>query len=346
MRSRMIVFWMLVLCYALAPMAVAETADELWKQVLSLDAGPGEALQEQGKAAEAILSHLRKQEQALRKFLESAPEDQRAFEAGMRLARMLQIQSDLTGSPGSLGEAERIFEELDRKAVGAQKVEVEFAKLAMQMRLYRPGDAERREALLGAVKQFAKRHPEDRRLAALLVEMAGLYPEQPKTMRGLLGEAQQLARGDEMRARIADDFRRLDLLGKPLGLELTGLNGKRFQVENLRGRVVVLFFFGLFAPYTSEAVETLKKAAAEVPELVVVGVSLDARPEPVEAMLAGAGVHWRVGFDGMGWEGRAVRSLGVNSAPSAWMLDPKGRLRSISALNEPAKMARQLLREL
>ena len=56
-------------------------------------------------------------------------------------------------------------------------------------------------------------------------------------------------------------------------------------------------------------------------------------------------VTWPVIFDGKGWESPLIRELGINELPTVWLLDAKGRLRSLNALEGTAAQVRQLLKE-
>ena len=54
-----------------------------------------------------------------------------------------------------------------------------------------------------------------------------------------------------------------------------------------------------------------------------------------------------VAFDGKGWESPLVRSLGINSLPTLWIVDRKGNLRALNARTdrEASALIAQLLRE-
>ena len=51
---------------------------------------------------------------------------------------------------------------------------------------------------------------------------------------------------------------------------------------------------------------------------------------------------WPVAFDGKGWESPLVRGLGINALPTVWLLDARGRLRSLNALENTVAQIRQL----
>jgi hypothetical protein len=325
----------------------AEPADALWGRILELDAGPREPQFAPEQTGQVVMRHLVAQEEALRVFISSWSSDPRAFEAGLRMARLQQIRADLEGAPNRLDEAARILEELGRRAVGIQTAEVEFAQLAMEMRTSRVVAPERREHLLGSARRFARRYPEDRRLGALYAEMASLFADQPKVMRTLLIQAELNARGEDLRRRIADDLKRVDWVGKELPLDFNGMDGEHLNVSGMKGGVGAVLFFSAGSPQSRGAIQGLKKAMDGLPKgaLRVLAVSVDTRAEPVKALWREAGVDWPVAFDPAGWEAVGVRALGVNAIPVVWLLDRRGRLRSLVGLQATVTQVRQLLNE-
>ena len=47
--------------------------------------------------------------------------------------------------------------------------------------------------------------------------------------------------------------------------------------------------------------------------------------------------------DGHAWEGELVRSLGINTLPTVWVLDRKGRLLTLNARDKAPDIIRQAL---
>ncbi len=329
---------------ALAGTAFGAGVEEDWGRVTILDAGPQN--RSGTDARSAALAHLDAQEKALRDFLGAHPQDSHAFEGRLRLSRLLQIKGSIQGSPKSIEEGRRLLDQLDAGATTPeQRVEVDFARVTLLMRSMRAPTPESRERLHEAARRFQRAHPDDRRLPALLAEVAALFSLQPKTMRALLLEAEPNARDEDLKGRIADDLKRLDLLGQPLPFQASGLNGKPIDLAELRGSVVLLVFFARWSPPSLEALDSLKRTVAQMPNsgVRVVAMSLDPKPEPVSELLRERNLSWPVAFDGKGWESPLIRSLGINALPTVWLLDKQGRLRSLNALESTSSQVRQLL---
>ena len=328
------------------PVARAGTAEEDWKAVVVLDAGPPGEPKTQDEARARALGHLEKQERALRAFLAAHSEDERAFEARLRLSRALQIRADFTGEGKLRVEAGKLLDEIDRTATPAQRVEVDFARITALMRALREPTREQREELLAAARKFQRNHPADRRVAALLAEVAGLFDMQPPVKLALLEDALPLAKDAELRSRIADDLKRVRLFGQTFPLAGPTLQGRKADVEQFRGKPLLIVFFADFSPPSTAALASVQRFFADFGGGVqVLGVSLDGKRETVATLLREMKVTWPVIFDGKGWQSPAVRDIGINALPTVWLLDAKGRLRSLNALEGTAAQVRQLLRE-
>ncbi len=320
----------------------AGSAEEDWAKVTALDAGPKST---QGDARGVAAAHLDRQENALRSFLSEHGGDAHAFEAGIRLARLLQIRGGIEGSRKAFEDAAHILDSLAKSATPEQRVEVDFARVTFLMRTLSPGSTQGRDRLLAAARNFQHAHPDDRRVAPLLAEVSSLFLLQPQTMRALLDDADTLATETHLRGRIADDLRRIDLLGQPVTLNSQTTDGKPFDLEDAHGSIVALVFFAAWSPLSVSTLETMKRATAPFKDVRLIGVSLDSELPPLTAALREKGIADSVVYDGKSWESPAIRTLGINSLPTVWLLDRKGRLRSLDGTQSTASQLRQLVGE-
>lgn len=313
--------------------AVGAPVDDAWQEIVAMDAGPTNRGTTQEEARSAAQAHLGRQERALRGFLEAHGRDARAFEARLRLARLLQIRAQFEKNSALRKEGEQMLEAAARIATPEQRAEVDFARVTAQMRSLQPGRPEQREALLSVVRKFQAAHPADRRVPPLLAEVATLFDEQPRAKRALLQDAQTLTQDAALRKRVADDLKRLDLLGAPVPLSFTALDGAKIDLTAYRGKTVIVVFFADWSPPSVTALGEVKKAAEAYPRsrVQVLGVSLDEKQEELDALLKEHAIDWPIAFDGKGWKGDLVRSLGINTLPTVWLFDPAGNLRALNA---------------
>jgi peroxiredoxin len=291
---------------------------------------------------------LNLQEKTVREFIARHPDDSHFFEARLRLARLLRVQGDFQNSEKPRAESRRLMDELDKSAATPeQKAEVSFSRISMLMAGLREPTPQHRDELLDRVRKFQADFPADRRLAALLAETATIFDSQPKVKEALLEDAQKLAHDDLLKNRIADDLKRIGFLGQEVPLHFVTADGKAVDLADFRGKVVLVIFFAAWSPPSITALQTVQKSVAALPpgRMQVLGVSLDDKPEALAATIKQNAVTWPVGYDGKGWEGALVRSLGINSLPTLWLFDAKGRLRSLSALEGIAGQGKQLMDE-
>ncbi len=329
------------------PVCAAGDADQDWQSIIALDAGPQEQPNSADAASKMVLGHLNRQEKALRSFVTEHPQDSHVFEARLRLARLLQIRADFEGSDKPRAEARNILDHLEKIATPEQRPELEFAKVARMMRSLNPGSAAQREDVLKAARQFQASYPADRRLAALFAEIATLFDNQPTKKEDLLEDAFRLAADEDLKARITDDLKRVRLVGQEVPLRFTSLEGKDVKIDDLLGRPTFVIFFANFSPPSIAALDRLQQEIASLPKgsVRVVGICLDERREIAAGLVKGHNITWPVACDGKSWQGALVRELGINALPTVWLLDARGRMRSLNALEGAAARAQQLMRE-
>ncbi len=329
-----------------APLVRGGEASADWQRVLDLDAGPKAQPRTDDEAWKVAMEHIDLQERAVRQYLAQHPGDEHSFEARLRLARLLRRRGDLQSSQKAIAESQQIMDQLEKTATPEQRAEIEFTRIAGMMRSYHKNNVAQRDDLLNATRRFQFDHPADRRLASLLTEIATLFDSDPKTKDALLSDALRLATDEELKARISDDLKRVELLGKELPLHFTALDGKEVDLANLHGKVVLVLFFATWSPPSMEALASVQKAVAHFPKdgpVAALGINLDEKREPVVEALAKEHVTWPVAYDGKSWAGPVVRSLGINTLPTLWLIDAQGRLRSINVVDDPLGALRQLV---
>jgi hypothetical protein len=329
----------------ITPLAAGDVRDD-WARVTRLDSGPASQPSSSSEAAAVILAHLDRQEQALRDFLKAHPRDEHAFEAGLRLARLLDQAAELKELPRP-AEAGAILKSLGKDAgTAARRTELDFAVLAHRMRAFRgkrPAPDERR-AILDQARSFEKAHPGDRRIPALLAEVATLFDSEPETKQTLLRDAKKNASDPVVQAQIADDLRRLSYLGKSLPLRFDALDGSRADAKDWRGKVVAVVFFATWSEPSTNALAEIQQAVARTgSDAMLVAISLDGDRTVLESFVRKRKIPGPVAWAQKGWDSPLIKALGINALPAVWLLDREGIVRSLDALDDPVGQIRRLL---
>jgi len=306
-----------------------------WQQIEAMDASPPPGDWKTREEAQAgALEYLAKQEEGLRAFIAAYPDDAHAPDAKLRLAHLLATRADLKQDPRERREADALLDALEKEpAMRDRRADVEFARISIFMQRVDAISGTNRDTLLEKARAFAKSFPDDHRVAALLAEVASVFDDEPKTARALLAEARPTAKTPELQSRIDDDLKRLGLLGKPLEMQWTSVQGPRIDLEKLRGKVVMIYFFASWSAPSLYEMDWVKQLAGRAgPEsLETLGICLDNDPVAVPGLLVDHDIPWPVCCDGRGWQGELVRSLGINALPELWIVDREGILRSIDA---------------
>ncbi len=335
------------LAFLLAGTAVHATgsADQAWQNILALDRGPKRSPRDRADALLFAREHLARQADGLARFLAEFPRETRREQARVRLAAVRLAEARLPGGAAAGVEAERILAavESDPASPAAARADARYLRLSESMQrlaLLPPAiRVNQRATLLAAIREFASRHASDRRIAGLLVEVATLFDQVPVEKRRLLLEAETLAAknpgtaADTLRRRIADDVKRLNLVGQTLELRLEPVEGAAIELSALRGRTVVLVFWASWSAPSLRVLEEVRAASAawEEKRVAVLTVSLDENPAHARSALGQIPLRFPLLCDGRGWEGPTIRRLGINALPTVFVLDRSGRLGELNA---------------
>jgi hypothetical protein len=321
-------------------------ADDDWKALAALDSGPGRTPSSREEALLLARNHFLIQRKALRNFLSKYPSDPRSAQAKLKLASILATEGKMDGDTRRVQEALTLITQVesDQQAPSATRADAGFRRASLLMQSTPGGASGNFRQIASVARAFTKAHPSDIRGPRLLVEAATVCDPDPALKRELLEEARIATTEQPLLRRIADDITRLDLLGTPVDLKMPSLDGEPLDLASLRGKVVVLVFWSSESP---QSLLWLRDFAGEAGGLdtdsvSVATVSLDTDRRAATERAAAFPSPWPVGFDGLGWESPAVRSLGINALPTVWLLDSKGALRSLNAKTGTVREATSL----
>jgi len=218
-----------------------------------------------------------------------------------------------------------------------------------------------------AAADFLQRHPKDERAffakamtgsayaaegdydraVETLLAARDAHKDRPESWGALLQAAvyrHARARNDEARRALDEviqscpdtetrDLARLHLSAYlKVGGELPAFAGKDTRgadagVDALSGKVGVIYFFdSTFAPAVGE-LRALKKIREALPDVAILGVSMDLEKKDLAAFMVQERPDWPVLHDGKGYDGAAARAYDVRRVPALWVVDRKGRLR-------------------
>lgn len=328
-------------------LGAAESAEELWKQLQEMEKGPRERARSVLEARRNTEQHLRRHLELLRKFQREYPFDERCTQVQLRVAQLLGSLSTLTGDSVLMRQGLDLAREIEKREDFPPMVRADagFTKVSMIFLLARGGNEMWRREAVRAAEEFANRYGDDRRAARVLAEAAEAFKSDIRLRKRLLRMAGERALDEATRARVKDELRQLELLGKELLVEFPLAQGGVWQSANRKGKIVCLVFFSTQSPQSLYWLERFSREVGIIQKLgaEVLLINLDKNQHQAERFLREIGLSLPIAFDGKGWESPLIRELGVNAVPCVWILDKVGRLRTVDASEAPAGAVRELL---
>ncbi len=214
------------------------------------------------------------------------------------------------------------------------------------------------DALIMTLEARAAETPAGQRLAGAAVSMLG-YPGIPhgteRRIRRLLEEElthPEAAAGLEAtRKRWEAEVRRESLVGEPLVIEGTLLDGGHFTSADWIGRVVLVDFWASWCGPCLPELPRIRGALDRFQDdgFEVIGVSCDESAEALQAFLAKQpGVGWPQLYGDPQPDGRwhpLALDLGVTQIPTMFLIDRRGVVRSIRAREDLEDLLPVLLAE-
>ncbi len=118
--------------------------------------------------------------------------------------------------------------------------------------------------------------------------------------------------------------------------ELPDLEGNIHSMDEYRGKLVLLFFWGTWSRPAAYQIQTLKKAYEKYGDegLVILGISLDTDTDKVRNFVRTRKIDFPVLCDGEAWRSPAVKLYGVKKLPSTFLIDRSGYIRASGMLGE------------
>ena len=114
-------------------------------------------------------------------------------------------------------------------------------------------------------------------------------------------------------------------MSKPLDVKFTAIDGRKVDLAQLRGKVVLIDFWATWCPPCQAISPDVAALYGKYHKqgLEIVGISVDSDKSALLAFIKEHGEAWPQYFDEKG-DNELISQFGVESFPTLWLLDKKG----------------------
>jgi len=197
------------------------------------------------------------------------------------------------------------------------------------------------------VRALQKEFPNRPEVWQMLVEVASDY--EGEKARPLLKEIIDGSAPNEVKEEAKGMLKKLDLLGKPVAIKFTAVDGREVDLAKLKGKVVLIDFWATWCgPCVAEVpnvVKAYEKLHAKGFEIVGISFDREGDKARLEKFVADKKMPWPQYFDGKFWQNKFGQEFAIHSIPTMWLVDKKGNLRDLNARGDVEAKVEKLLAE-
>ncbi len=219
---------------------------------------------------------------------------------------------------------------IDNKGLAAD-LRLQFQRIILTQWLDRPdliGTSAQATAIEERITDLLRENPTDPAAVSLQMASADLMLrfDHEKGITVL----RELTRSPDKNLAQAANARLLkeQMIGKPLDLKFTAMDGSSVDLGALRGKVILLDFWATWCPDCLREMPVLRKTYQKYKDkgLAVVGISLDKDGQALANFVAKKLIPWPQFFDGQGWQSELAIKYGVRSIPETWLINQRGNV--------------------
>ncbi len=187
------------------------------------------------------------------------------------------------------------------------------------------------EWYLESLQGFVERYPRTPEAAQAWLQLAlsREFEDKEKEALAFYRKVASAFPGTDAGEKAAGAVRRLDSVGKKIDLEGTTIDGKPFQLADLRGKPVVLHYWATWCEPCKQDMKLLRRLQASYQRagLQLVGVNVDVTRQQASGYLRQNPLTWTQLYEDGGLEAsRLAKAFGVQTLPTMMLIDRDGKV--------------------
>ncbi|WP_437190852.1 TlpA family protein disulfide reductase [Planctomicrobium sp. SH527] len=307
--------------------------------------------QPEAQSQEGFVAHLNKVDTAVTTVLARPVGDEFYISVSELKLQVLSVLNDL-GDKTAKAKLETFLKELQAsKRAGVPQLATRFQLQQEVENLTTLDEAGQKALIAKIIEQIKSVSKEDGAALQFTIQLAMSAGEMLQRTNSPIAAPSFAAiveaikeRKDERLADLVTSLegtvRRLQLPGNPILVDGKTLGGEAFNINSLKGKVVLVDFWATWCgPCVAELPHLQELYTAYQPKgFEVVGISLDTDKAELESFVKAREVKWPILFeesDGSGWGNKIASHYGISAIPTMILVDREGKVISTS-LRGPA----------